>query len=858
MGRGDVEVEFRDRRGQLIQQARPVEAGHLDHGVAVRPLVVDGDFRLDHEGARLASGGAPRHHFGQPQLAFQHVLDHFADPGRAPSLVLVAVVFPRYRDGVERAAVGGGVDLGVDDIGARRSAGAGDDRQQPGMIAGENGQLGDAARLVEADIDRELVFGLFAGLQEAGMADLARQFDLEPVGRIVPADIGVEFGFRPFGEGGAEFRLRHSDALRPVHFREAAGQHRFGFVIQRAQQLRLPAVPDPGPDAADVGGGQDGQELHLLDRLHHGGEILDGLAVGEVARLRHRRHRQMLLDQPGDQFGIGGAEAEPRAQPPRHLGAGDRVILGAALGDVVQQRGDVDHRAVLGLDLAHQVAGDGELVIAAALDILQVADAAQQVLVDRVVMIHVELHHRHDLAEGANEMAEHAGLVHAPQHDFRVVRRQDLHEQPVGLGVFAKLRVDQLQRPRHRAHRVRVKGEIVLLCQPKNPDQVDRILLEHVGCGEIDTVVVDDEIVAVGYPAAVVGRPQPRHHPAQHRRRLGLLVFQLGAQDRGEVADVLGDQEIVLHEAFDILHAGMRGITEPDRDLALHVERQPLLGAAGKEMDVAANRPQEIGAAAEGAVFLRVEHAVFQQFIGLAHAVDVFGDPEQRMQVAQATLAVLDVGLDQIARLPGAAVPLLALGELGGDEFRRGALHHFLVEALDQFVVERLVAGQEPGLEDCRADRHVAARLPDRFIDRTGGVADLQPHVPQAIEDRLGHLLAPGGLLVGQDEQQIDVGFRRHQPAAIAAGGDHRHALGAGGHRRAVEMAGGGGIQDADDLVLHEAQPLCAAPPVPVLQQHRLRHRAGLDHFRFQQLRHGGAKNILAAGMGGGERVHRR
>ena len=166
-------------------------------------------------------------------------------------------------------------------------------------------------------------------------------------------------------------RLRHRDALGAVDFREAAGQHRLGLVIQRAQQLRLPAVPDAGADAADIGGGQDGQQLHLLDRLHHGGEILDGLAVRQVARLRHRRHGQMLLDQPRDQFGVGGVEAEPRAQPPRHLGAGDRMILGPALGDVVQQRGDVDHRAMLGADLAHQVAGDDEFVVAAALDLLQ-------------------------------------------------------------------------------------------------------------------------------------------------------------------------------------------------------------------------------------------------------------------------------------------------------------------------------------------------------------------------------------------------------------------------------------------------------------------------------------------------------
>src|SRR6185437_637279 len=123
-------------------------------------------------------------------------------------------------------------------------------------------------------------------------------------------------------------------------------------------------------------------------------------------------------------------------------------------------------------------------------------------------------------------------------------------------------------------------------------------------------------------------------------------------------------------------------------DLALQVERQPLFGAAGEEMDVAADRPEEIGAAAEGAVFLGVEHPAFEQLVGLAYAIDIFRDPEQRVQVAQPAFAVLDVGLDQVARLAGAAMPLLALGELGGDELCRRALHDLPVEALDQLVIE--------------------------------------------------------------------------------------------------------------------------------------------------------------------------
>src|SRR5262249_62076493 len=124
----------------------------------------------------------------------------------------------------------------------------------------------------------------------------------------------------------------------------------------------------------------------------------------------------------------------------------------------------------------------------------------------------------------------------------------------------------------------------------------------------------------------------------------------------------------MLHEPPHVLQPGMACVAEPHRDLALDVERQALLGAPGEEMHVAADRPEEVLAAAEASELLPVEYAVLDQLLGLAHSVNIFGDPEQRVQVAQAPLAVLDVGLDQIARLAGAAVTLFPLRELGGDE----------------------------------------------------------------------------------------------------------------------------------------------------------------------------------------------
>src|SRR5262247_2752650 len=103
----------------------------------------------------------------------------------------------------------------------------------------------------------------------------------------------------------------------------------------------------------------------------------------------------------------------------------------------------------------------------------------------------------------------------------------------------------------------------------------------------------------------------------------------------------------------------MLGVAEPHRDLALNVEGQPLLRPAGQEMHVTAHGPEEIAAAAEPAVFARVVDAVRDELLAVAHAIDIFGDPVERVQVALPAFAVLDVGLDQITRLAGAAVAFL-------------------------------------------------------------------------------------------------------------------------------------------------------------------------------------------------------
>ena len=140
------------------------------------------------------------------------------------------------------------------------------------------------------------------------------------------------------------------------------------------------------------------------------------------------------------------AAVSPAISPSRgHRLFGNRrtdfgVIAGQALGHVVQQNGDIQHLARL--DALDDVAESGCSSRSSPRSIdATIADGADQMLVHRVVVIHVELHQPHDMAEFRHEAAQHARFVHQPQRAFGIVaRRQDLQEQPIGFRIVAQRR----------------------------------------------------------------------------------------------------------------------------------------------------------------------------------------------------------------------------------------------------------------------------------------------------------------------------------------------------------------------------------------------------------------------------------
>ena len=72
-------------------------------------------------------------------------------------------------------------------------------------------------------------------------------------------------------------------------------------------------------------------------------------------------------------------------------------------------------------------------------------------------------------------------------------------------------------------------------------------------------------------------------------------VLERGDEDAREIADRLGVKIVVLHEALDAAAARPVLVAQARGDLALQVERQAIVGAAGQIVDVAAHRRRRSG-----------------------------------------------------------------------------------------------------------------------------------------------------------------------------------------------------------------------------------------------------------------------
>src|SRR5436190_14595329 len=107
---------------------------------------------------------------------------------------------------------------------------------------------------------------------------------------------------------------------------------------------------------------------------------------------------------------------------------------------------------------------------------------------------------------------------------------------------------------------------------------------------------------------------------------------------------------------------------------------------------MAAHGPQKTLRPAEAPRFLGRQHAEIDELCDVVDPVDVFRDPEQRVQIAQPAFPLLDVGFELIAAVTDPDMAGVALRQLRLDELRCRPAQDIRLETLLQLVVERLLA----------------------------------------------------------------------------------------------------------------------------------------------------------------------
>ena len=277
-----------------------------------------------------------------------------------------------------------------------------------------------------------------------------------PIGIIVPGGFGLQILGLPIRQHLAQGTFTVGPAAFAVQRLCPVFQHPARLVVERADQRGFPIIPGVRSDPANVTDGQHGQQVQPPDGSHRLGEILYRARVCDIALLRHVGHQKVIAHQPFDCFAFPLCHAQPWGDLARNFGAQNRMILRPSLADVVQQH---RHHQGLAIDaLVDDFRADRQLVFQLVpLDLREIRDHLNRVLVHRIRMVHVELHHRHDGLKFRDESGQHAQLVHPAQRAFGVaVFQQQIKENADGFLVFADLVVDQVQIVRDQTHGMRV------------------------------------------------------------------------------------------------------------------------------------------------------------------------------------------------------------------------------------------------------------------------------------------------------------------------------------------------------------------------------------------------------------------
>ena len=272
------------------------------------------------------------------------------------------------------------------------------------------------------------------------------------------------------------------------------------------EQHGLPGVPQLWIGAAHVRTGEHVQIVEVVLIADLAREFVDHLRVADVLLLRGHREQQVVLHQPGHQAGLVARQALLQAESLGVHGAELGMIAATALGQVVEQRAEIDD--LLLRELLHDRGDQRQFLVEFRYGKApRVTDDEQRVRIDGVGVEQIVLHASDHAAESRNVAAQYAVVVHAAQLVGDAARcAQDLEKQPVVARILAKLLVDQPQVPSDRANGAGAHSTQlgVLLQQREQFEERGGLAREQVLADRLERAVAYLELRRQGFRGRIV------------------------------------------------------------------------------------------------------------------------------------------------------------------------------------------------------------------------------------------------------------------------------------------------------------------------------------------------------------------
>jgi hypothetical protein len=531
-------------------------------------------------------------------------------------------------------------------------------------------------------------------------------------------------------------------------------------------------------------------------------EVFDGLRIVEVAPRRHVVHAEVLLHEVLDLDDVVRLNPEALKDDPGELRAALRMRFASdVLADVMEQRGHEDHVRPGHFDGEPR----GERVFASELTTSQRAhpiDSRDRVHVDGVDVIDVVVHapdHRRKLR---NHREQEADLVELGEQgvllELDAARRaHEAPEQARRLFALPKPLTEVLVLgdagdgvPRSGGH-----AHVAVHRLPIEPERKGRIGVELVRIFEADRVSHRDEPVAEADLSATSFR---RNRAAEQR------IVEV--RDHARMAIILAHHALTGGASRPVAHAL--------RHELLLFEAEAVRTTARVIMEHVAHAHQKRARVLELLVFPRQEHADIDQRLEALYAPARERGPLDHVEIARPPLAIFDVRLEQVNGVTEPEPALVRLVLEHGEEVSDLRGSEDGAEGLGlKFVTGLRVADDVPPVEQRRGRGHVRASQVDGLAGGDDLMTDLEPRVPERVEQRLRD--RSGFFRRLTEQAHIEIGAKPEAAATVTADRRERETS----EELLVAVFGANGAEQRAQQPIEHSRPLFArgiprfAPP---------------------------------------------